>query len=390
MADQFDPGDYGGARGDRHDSLRFAPPSYRPQRHASGVDPDLKRMALMAGGIGVVLVAVIGGWQLLGEPGRAVPVIEAPAGPIRVKPDNPGGMQVVGAEEQELAPGADQSAALAPPPETPALAALRAEQQAAVAAGDVARSKPGLAAGPSSGANPPGQTVQATAPAPASEAAANPTRANAPYANATPRNSSGSTSSAPISSGSISSDPGLTGPDRSLPGGAAAAAADWGAAVHALPAPGRSPSAHGTAAAAARPRAALQAPTPLTPVTPAPPPRPTPLAETALAEPTHRAALPPPTPLMPDAAAASGGAQPAVEVQLAALDSAAAAEGEWQRLSRTMPDLLGGRRPNMVRADRDGRVIYRLRLGGFSDFAAAASFCQQVRARGGGCAIAGF
>jgi hypothetical protein len=55
-----------------------------------------------------------------------------------------------------------------------------------------------------------------------------------------------------------------------------------------------------------------------------------------------------------------------------------------------MPDLLGRHRPVVVRAEHDGQVIWRLRTGGFGDAGQASAFCEHVRAKGGGCAVASF
>ena len=83
--------------------------------------PGTKRLALIAGGIGGALVLLVGGWSLIGHRSTGVPVIEADSRPMRVKPDNPGGMQVAGANEDILSGGADgDGGKLAPPPETPA------------------------------------------------------------------------------------------------------------------------------------------------------------------------------------------------------------------------------------------------------------------------------
>lgn len=97
------------------DSFR---PSYRPQprAQAGGIDPELKRMGMLAAGVGGVLALLVGGGLLLRGGHRGVPVIEAEAGPVRIKPANPGGMQVTGAElgggpaagEPKLAPAAEQ------------------------------------------------------------------------------------------------------------------------------------------------------------------------------------------------------------------------------------------------------------------------------------------
>ena len=72
-------------------------------------------------------------------------------------------------------------------------------------------------------------------------------------------------------------------------------------------------------------------------------------------------------------------------VQLGAVPSEHAAEQAWQRLKQKMPDQFSGHEPIIARAERDGRVFWRLRTGGFSDMADAVSFCDHVRQGGGDC-----
>jgi hypothetical protein len=103
----------------------FARPSYRPAESA-GLDPEMRRMAMMAAGFGGVLAVVIGLFSFSGHRHHGVPVIEAPATPVRVKPVNPGGMQVSGAEDFS----SSQGEKLAPPPEKPAIRELRAKKMA--------------------------------------------------------------------------------------------------------------------------------------------------------------------------------------------------------------------------------------------------------------------
>jgi hypothetical protein len=66
------------------------------------MDPDTRRLALLAGGLGAVLVALIGAWTLIGSRSTEVPVITADTRPIRAKPDNPGGMKIDGRERRLL------------------------------------------------------------------------------------------------------------------------------------------------------------------------------------------------------------------------------------------------------------------------------------------------
>ncbi len=249
--------------------LSTATESWRPQRRQSMFDPQVKRMALIAGGAAVVLALGVGGYALLANRPHGIPVIEADSRPIRVKPDNPGGMQVVGAEEQILggAGGSQDSAMMAPAPETPEPQVLRAQIQAAR------------------------QPAPAPAPTPVAP---------------------------PVLSAAAPSTPPVTAPAPSQPAPAAVAA--------------KTP------------------------------------------------------PSRPAATPASGG----MEVQLAALETEQAAMTEWQKLAKRMPELMASHHPAVVRAERDGKVFYRLRTGGFSDTAQATAFCTEVKAKGGGCAIASF
>jgi hypothetical protein len=202
------------------------------------MDPDMRRMAVMAAGVGSVLALMIGAVSYLGPVGhRGVPVIEPPEKPVRVKPEHPGGLQVAGAEDFAPA-GAEQ---LAPPPEKPAIRALRAKR--------VEHAEP----------------RQAEVPVKAK-------------------------------------DPALVAP--------------------AAPAP----------------------------------------------------------------VAASGG----IAVQLAAFESEQAAQQDWGKMAEKMPKFFDGHVPLVERAQLAGRVVYRLRTGGFADMAAATAFCMEVRAKGGDCSVAKF
>ncbi len=84
--------------------------------------------------------------------------------------------------------------------------------------------------------------------------------------------------------------------------------------------------------------------------------------------------------------AAGHGAQ----VQLAAVGSEPAAQAEWARLAHKFPDLLGGRKPAISKFERDGKVFWRVRTGGFADAGGAKALCDQMKAKGGGCTVASF
>jgi len=260
--------------------------SYRTPRHRSGMDPNTRRLAIIAGGIGAALLVMVGAWSLTGGKSGGVPVVEADARPLRIKPEK---SQQGPDLEDPATPGRQ---ALAPTPEAPKPEALRAQAEKA-AAEKLAAEK------------------QATEKAAAERAQA------ATAAPATPPATSTAQAAAPAI------------------------------------APGRP---------AGQPVALT------TPIAPAPP-----------AQPAPQVARPAPAP------AASG-----TQVQLAAVGSERAALSEWSRLEKRMPDVLGGRRPAVIRIERDGKTLWRLRTGGFADSTQARGFCDRVRAKGGTCTVASF
>jgi hypothetical protein len=100
-------------------------PSYRPaRRQPTAFDPELKRLGLIAAGIAGIIALVFAVSSLTGHRHHGVPVIEAEAGPVRIKPENAGGMQVTGAD---LGLGIGTTQALAPAAEQPQINALRAQ-----------------------------------------------------------------------------------------------------------------------------------------------------------------------------------------------------------------------------------------------------------------------
>jgi hypothetical protein len=154
----------------------------------------------------------------------------------------------------------------------------------------------------------------------------------------------------------------------------------------------------GRAAGTAPQQAALAPP----PEAPAPPPRaptppPAPPPQAAAPAPPAPAAAPTPTPTQPVAARPATPAPPAalppptpagrVQVQLAAVGTREEALAEWERARRRAPELVGSRSPNVVPLEREGRTLYRLRTGGFTDGAAARSWCEQIRTKGFSCFI---
>ena len=281
--------------------------SYRTPRHRPGMDPNTRRLAIIAGGIGGALLVMVGAWSLTGgKSGGGVPVVEADSRPLRVKPDS-----------AQQGPEIDSPAAttgkqaLAPTPEAPKPEALRAAAEKA-AADKLAAEKAA-------------EEKLAAEKAAAEKATAERQIAAAPRAAPPP-------ASAPV------------------------------AAV----------------------------PAPVQPVVSAPAARPPSQPAVLTAPAPQAAAPPPPAARAPAAPAPAPAASGSTQVQLAAVTTEQAALSEWSRLEKRMPDVLGGRRPAVVKTERGGKTFYRLRTGGFADTGQASSFCEKVRAKGGVCSVASF
>jgi hypothetical protein len=74
-------------------------------------------------------------------------------------------------------------------------------------------------------------------------------------------------------------------------------------------------------------------------------------------------------------------------VQLAALDSEAAAKREWARLNKRFGEHLDGHAPVITPTHHDGKTLWRLRVAGFADIAAARGLCSDLKAAGGQCVV---
>ncbi len=87
--------------------------SYARRRGGPVLDPALRRIALGAGAVSVLVIVVALLWSGL-RPGLgfggAPPLIAAPSTPLRVAPTNPGGLQVPGANEQIMSGAPDAGA----------------------------------------------------------------------------------------------------------------------------------------------------------------------------------------------------------------------------------------------------------------------------------------
>ena len=110
-------------------------PSYRvPLQLRRRHDPARRMRLMVAGSLGAVVFAWFAGSMWFGGGSANVPVVQAESGPMRVKPANPGGLQVPGADNTIFSSkGGDGGDKLAPPPQTPDLQALQPPEQPAPA-----------------------------------------------------------------------------------------------------------------------------------------------------------------------------------------------------------------------------------------------------------------
>ena len=351
-------------------------PSYRPSaRRHEQMDPATKRLAIFAGVIGTALLGLVAAWSFTGHHRGGIPVVEAPSGPVKVKPANPGGMLVEGANDSILSGEADGKETVAPGPEAPAPQALKAQEDAATQAAtpappaaDTAEPRPLPLLRPHVAARNPGV----------------PAGSSATDGNASVRLIPGAKPPGPLSS----AEPRPPGhaPIRLTPMHGAAPAL----VAQAVTTPSDD---QGAAPQVTTPQNAPVQSTPLQPPAGQPPAAQTtpaqPAAPAAQAAPAPAA----PAPMAPPAAAAQtapAGHGKRALVQFAAVDSGEAALREWQRLSKKYPDLFNGHTPNITKTEHNGKTFWRIRTGGFTDLTQAAVFCQKVKARGGACTVATF
>ena len=190
--------------------------SYDARPARAGLDRGTKRLVVAACGLGAVLAALVGGWAMRGGD-RPVPVFEADGRPLRVKPENPGGMQVAGLDELE-----GKAAGMAPKPEAPSPQALRAQlppnpNRPAPNAASGADPAPSLPAVPRRDVGEADRAAAAVQPAPAPSTSPQSTRPSA-----APSRPTAPAGAAPgVASGSA---PGATAPTAPAPDAPAAAA----------------------------------------------------------------------------------------------------------------------------------------------------------------------
>lgn len=292
-------------------------------------------------------------WLVYGEQilallhsGGDVPVVRADSGPVKVRPEQPGGMEVPNRDKlvyERLEGGEGTSARverLLPQPEEPLPRSAIAGAGAATSTGDSNSTE--TASQPSLSDVPDAETV----------ANAEPPEQAPPPPTSPPETASG--------------DAG--GPTRLLPKDESGA--------EPAPSPGAAPAGKVEQRPVQPQQQAARQPTEPAPAATEPAPKPA--KETTAPPPTETAATAP-----------SASFQDAYRVQLLAARSESGAEAEWRRIRGENSDLLGELALNVTRVDlgADKGIFYRVRVGPLADEAAAKTLCTRLKQRKQGCLV---
>jgi hypothetical protein len=305
-------------------------------------------------------------------PGQELALVKAPAGPVKVQPQNPGGVDVPNQSASILDRSAGTSVSkVVNREEQPVDLDQQVKQMRVITLGGPKDGSVSTAAGQRAAAvpvpQPPAASVSAT-----NNGFPEPKRVK-------------TVSVRPDGSLMADASPGIEPAPAARPA-PAAAAPDTGS----LPKSSTSKSSVRVAASTPRvdpPAAAAAAPAPVDqPVTTTPPP----------AKPKMATAKPKPEPVKVASAEDSAEAAPAATastggggfaVQLAAPGSEQDARGISTRLGQKYAALLDGRQPSVVKAEVGEKSIYRVRVGSLSR-EEAKSLCGKIKAKGGDCFVA--
>jgi hypothetical protein len=143
---------------------------------------------------------------------------------------------------------------------------------------------------------------------------------------------------------------------------------------------------------AARPVEAAPPPPPAPPAAKAAPATPAPQAKAEVVKPpAARAPAPkvveaaPPKAVAPPAPKAPAAAGPLV--QIGAYSSSALAANGWNEVAKMMPGEMAGKTKEIDTLDRDGKTLYRARIGGFASRADAERLCLALLSKGHDCKV---
>ncbi len=384
-----------------------------PPRSRGGLKLAAALVSVAALGVGGVFLFRGDGVSVGGGP-RTPPVIKASNEPAKVAPQNPGGMEVPNSN-QEIFAGSKSPAGPAAPSKV-----VSSEEQP-VDVNQAARPGQPRVILPNGGS---AATVPPAPPPPVSTVPRDPkgaaTTANTNPPQAAPQPPAGAGVAAlgepkkvrtvlvrpdgtvidgtepakpPAMAAAPSVMPASPVPTQTLPG-AAAAPPPGGAPPPAIVLPSAPPAPTQTASAPPSPAPEPQAaPTPAPAGTPLPPRRPVIAAAPATPAPepqpaTAAPARPAPAPAAPAAAA------PAVSVgtgdfavQLAAPPTEQEAKTLASRLAQRYGETLAGQEPEIIRAEVNGKILYRVRITGL-DRESANTMCNRIKSAQGSCFVA--
>lgn len=298
--------------------------------------------------------------------GGAPPVIKAEAGPTKIAPENPGGVEVPNQDRQVFNKGT--------PEDTKGAKVVGGEEQP-VDVNQVARQQVRQATPLPAGTT----TTAAVVPVPPASAVELP---KPPQATALPPGLG-----EPRRVKTVSVRPDGTIIDSAVDSGTSAPRSIALAAAPGAPADGSVSSTSSVPTAPPRPRTVETAGA--TPAAPAARPAQTSTATAAptpkppVARPTQVASTQPVAAAETTETASSGG----FAVQLAAPGSEQEARDTASRLSRRFAGELGDMKPAIRKAEVNGKTIYRVRVGSLSR-EDATSLCEKLKAAGGQCFIA--
>jgi len=127
------------------------------------------------------------------------------------------------------------------------------------------------------------------------------------------------------------------------------------------------------------------APTPV-PVAKAEAPKPPPVAKAPPAK-VAEAPKAPPAPVAKAAPAPKAAAAGTLMVQIGAYSSSALATNGWNEVAKMMPGEMAGKTKEVDTVERDGKTLYRARIGGFSTRADAERLCLALLSKGHDCKV---
>ncbi len=369
----------------------YEEPAVEPEADQRGFEtPQPRRGLIIASALlGVAVLgigAVVGLPKLTGTPRTSSgepPVIKAEAGPSKVQPQNPGGVEIPNQNKQifERTPeprAADTRVVNREEQPIDVQAAARAAPRVILPGPGGAPAAPAAAEAPAAPATPASPSPAVTAPPPVS-AAQSPALGE-------PRR---------VRTVAVRPD-GTIAPPPGSPA-AAAPAASAAPATASAPAPASAapanPAAPAQAAAGQAPRPVVGAPRPPGSRPPAQDEAPRAAAPTQTAAAGPAASAPAAVRPAPQAAAAPAAAPAAAAgsgfmIQLGAPGSESEARATFAALQRRYADQLGSEQPVIRRADvGEGKTVFRLRVGPYSR-EDAVQRCEALKAAGGQCFIA--